>query len=65
MIEVNGREMPWRAGMTVADVLVESGYDFAHITVTINGAFVASEDFGSSAVPDGADVKAIHLHHGG
>ncbi|MDD5657701.1 MAG: sulfur carrier protein ThiS [Elusimicrobia bacterium] len=65
MIEVNGRKLSWRRGLTVSDVLAEAGYDFAHITVTVNGVFVAPDDFGAANVPDGADVKAIHLHHGG
>lgn len=65
MIEVNGRKLAWRQGMTVSQALADMKYDFAHITVTVNGAFVPADEFDAVPVPDGADVKAIHLHHGG
>ena len=65
MIAVNGRKVAWRAGMTVSDALAKMGYDFVYITVTVDGEFVPADDFASRAVPDRADVQAIHLHHGG
>ena len=33
--------------------------------ITVNGKFVEPDDFDSSNLPDQADMKAIHLHHGG
>jgi thiamine biosynthesis protein ThiS len=65
MIAVNGRSVPWRAGMTIADALAKMGYDYVHITVTVDGAFVPADEFSGREVPDRADIKAIHLHHGG
>jgi thiamine biosynthesis protein ThiS len=66
MITVNGnRKVAWREGITVADVLRELGWDYALITTTVNGTFVPREDYGSFVVPDDADVKAIHIAHGG
>ena len=49
----------------MADALAAMKYDFSHITVTVDGRHVPDDDHGSSVVPDGADMKASHLHHGG
>ncbi|MBI5241401.1 MAG: sulfur carrier protein ThiS [Elusimicrobia bacterium] len=65
MIKVNGNAVTWRDGMTVADALAAMNYDFGHITVTVDGRHVPQDDFDTTPVPDGADMKAIHLHHGG
>ena len=65
MITINDNKLPWKEGMTVSDALAAMKYDFAHITVTVNGKFVEPDDFDSTALPDQADMKAIHLHHGG
>lgn len=65
MIRVNEIEVLWREGMTVQDCLDAMGYDFVHITVTVNDVFVESLQYRSTQVPDRADVRAIHLYHGG
>jgi sulfur carrier protein len=66
MVKVNGnRTVEWREGLTVADILRELGWDYVLITTTVNGAFVQRDDYESTIVPDGADVKAIHIAHGG
>ena len=65
MIRVNGNAVEWREGMTVADALRAMAYDFPLITVIVNGEIVEKEAYEDFAVPDGADVKAIHIHHGG
>jgi sulfur carrier protein ThiS len=38
---------------------------YSLITVTVNGAFVAKEDYEEYEVPDNADVTVFHLAHGG
>jgi len=66
MIVVNAREtVEWREGITVRGVLDALGWDYALITVTVNGAFVPPEEFDVHCVPDGARVQAIHIAHGG
>jgi len=64
-IRVNEVEIPWREGMTVEDALQAMGYDFVHISVTIDDEYVDHADHARRLVPDGADVRAIHLFHGG
>jgi len=66
MVVVNGREqVPWSDGLTVARVLSALGWDYALIAVTVNGDRVPPDRFASFPVPDGADVRAIHIAHGG
>lgn len=66
MILVNNRDpVEWREGMTVQDVLDEMGYTYVIITITVNGKYVDPDDYQSTQVPDNADFKAIHIHHGG
>lgn len=66
MVTVNGnRTVEWREGLTVADVLSELGWDYVLITTTVNGKFVERDDYATTPVPDGAEVSAIHIAHGG
>jgi hypothetical protein len=41
------------------------GYEFTLLTVTVNGAVIHPDDFAEYRIPDEADVRVIHLHHGG
>jgi thiamine biosynthesis protein ThiS len=66
MIRVNNREeVPWRDGMTVSDLLQSLNYTYHHIVVKVNGELVRRESYETYVVPEGADVKAIHLMAGG
>ncbi|NLE43558.1 MAG: sulfur carrier protein ThiS [Chloroflexi bacterium] len=66
MILVNQRdELPWRHDMTVADVIQEMRFTHPHIVVSVNGCVVPESDFVDHRVPDGADVRVIHLMAGG
>lgn len=66
MITVNGnRTVTWKEGITVADVLKKLGWEYVLITTTVNGNFVERDDYATTVVPDGAEVKAIHIAHGG
>ncbi len=66
MIIVNRRDtVDWFEGMTVRKLLERMGYDFALLTVTVNDTFIPVEDYDEIAIPDDADVRVIHLHHGG
>ena len=66
MILVNNRdEVPWREGMTVQDVLDAMGFDYALITVTVDGNLVPDHDYESRKVDDGSKVGVFHLAHGG
>jgi sulfur carrier protein len=66
VIRVNNRqEIEWREGMTVSDLLQSLNYTYHHIIVKVNGELVPRDSYATYPVPDGADVKAIHLIAGG
>ena len=65
MIKVNSKEIEWKEGMTVQNMLDGQGYTFKMLAVWINDTPVTSESFSTTLVPDGADVQAIHLISGG
>ena len=65
MITVNNNPLPWQAGMTVAEVLKAMNYNYALIAVSVNDQFVAKDDYDAFVVEDHADVKALHICHGG
>ena len=66
MIKVNGKhEVAWREGMTVSDLLERMDYTYHQIIVKVNGELVRRGSYDTTTVPDGADVKAIHLIAGG
>jgi sulfur carrier protein ThiS len=51
--------------MTVQDVLDAMGFDYALITVTLEGKLVPEHDYNTRTVPDGTKVGVFHLAHGG
>jgi sulfur carrier protein len=66
VITVNRRDrVQWRAGMTVEDLLEAMRYTHPQVVVTINGDLVAHDAYGEVEVPDGADVRVVHLMAGG
>ncbi len=66
MIRVNEQyEVAWFPGMTVQDVLNALKFSFRMIVVKIDGRVILRKDFATTAVPDGAEVQAIHLISGG
>jgi len=66
VITVNERDsLPWREGITVQRLLDAMGWDYPLLVVTVNGVTVDPEDYGRAPVPDGADVRVLHIAHGG
>lgn len=66
MIRVNDRdEIEWEDGLTVSDLLERFRYTFVHIVVKIDGEVVPREEYPTRTIPDGADVRVIHLIAGG
>ncbi len=66
MITVNRRErVPWEPGLTVAELKRRLRYTHPHIIVSINGEVVPEEEYERREIPDGAEVRFIHLMAGG
>ncbi|HNQ44413.1 MAG TPA: sulfur carrier protein ThiS [Candidatus Cloacimonadota bacterium] len=65
MITINGHEKPWQQDMTVQDALDLMNYTFRMLVVKINDVLVPKQDYATTTIPDGAEVKVIHLISGG
>lgn len=65
MIQVNGDPLAWTAGMTVRDVLTLKRFTFPMLVITVDGSLVDRKNYDTAAVPDGAEVKVVHLMSGG
>lgn len=66
MIRVNDRdEVGWEEGLTVSGLLERFRYTFPHIIVKIDGEIIPPEVYRTRTIPDGADVRVIHLIAGG
>lgn len=65
MIKVNGREFEWQEGLTVEQMLDKKRYTYPKIIVKINEKLILKEQYASTVIYDGDDVKVIHLLAGG
>ena len=65
MITVNGDKVEWQQGMTVRGVLQACNYRFPLLIVTVDERLVQRQEYDSTAVRDGADVRVVHLMSGG
>ena len=65
MIEVNGRSVAWRAGMTVSDLLAEIKDTHPYPVVRIGDKYVSRPNFDKTTVPDDAKVFLIPMIAGG
>jgi sulfur carrier protein len=65
MLIVNDEPLEYDPGMTVADVLKKKNYIWRMLAVFINGEFVRRGTYDQTPVPDGAEVKVLHMIAGG
>ncbi len=65
MIKVNNRDYQWEEGLTVEKLLQQKNYTYPKLIVKINNKLIQPEEYASTAIHDGDDVKAIHLLAGG
>lgn len=65
MIKVNNRDFEWEEGLTVQKLLDKKRYTYPKLIVKVNDVLVPSEEYSSTVIRDGDDVKVIHLLAGG
>ncbi len=65
MVRIAGREIYWREGMTVADLLNELADPYPYAVVRISDRFIAKPDFDKATVPNNSEVHLIPLISGG
>lgn len=64
-LTVNGEAHPWRAGLTVAELLAEKVFTFPMKIVYVNKKLVKKADYAATALADGDAVEVVHLTGGG
>jgi thiamine biosynthesis protein ThiS len=65
MIQVAGKQMAWREGMTVSDLLDALEDTHPYAVVRINEQYITRPNFEHTAVPDDAEVFLIPMIAGG
>jgi sulfur carrier protein ThiS len=65
MIRVGDRQIRWREGLTVTEILKELGDPYHYSVARINGRLVSFPNFENSLVPDNAEIFLIPLISGG
>lgn len=62
---VNEHKLPWKDGLTIRDALLMMNYTFPMLVIKLNGNLVKKVDYDTTAIPENADLKVIHLISGG
>ena len=66
MIQVNDRfEVKWQEELTVTQLLERLKFSYPLVVVSINGVLVPKDEYATRHVPDGAQVKVLHMTAGG
>lgn len=65
MIKVNNKDFEWEDGLTVRKLLDKKVYTYPRLIIKINNVLVPDEEYESTIIRDGDDVKVIHLLAGG
>jgi sulfur carrier protein len=65
MIKLNNRDFEWEEGLTVQSLLNKKNYTYPKLIIKINNVLVSSEEYATTTIRDGDDVKVIHLLAGG
>lgn len=64
-ITVNGKEQPYKAGMTVASLLIEIFEAPGTVVVELNGEIMQRERFDETPLNAGDTIEIVHFVGGG
>ena len=65
MVRVDGRELLWREGMTVADLLKDLDDSYPYAVARIRERIISRPDFDKVTIPRDSEVFLIPLISGG
>jgi len=65
MIYLDGKEMPWHEGMTVADLLKQISDSHSYAVVRINDTVISRPNFDTHQIPNQAEISLIPMIAGG
>jgi thiamine biosynthesis protein ThiS len=65
MITANGKKIPWREGMTVADLLKDLDDSYTYVLVRINDKQVSRPNFDKTVISDNSEIFLVPMVAGG
>ena len=65
MIYLDGKEMPWHEGMTVAYLLKQIKDSHPYAVVRVNNMVVSRPNFDTHQIPDQAEILLVPMVSGG
>lgn len=65
MIQLNDRACEWEEGLTVEKLIQRKRYVYPRKIIRINNQIIAEEEYATTFIRRGDDVKIIHLMAGG
>ncbi len=65
MVRVNGKEVRWRDGMTIVDLLRDLGDSYPYPVVRVGDKVISPPEFKKTVVPNDSEVFLIPLIAGG
>ena len=65
MITVGDKALPWREGLTLADVVRELDLPEGYAYASLNGKFVWKKEWETTTVPDRAKIRFHGIIAGG
>ncbi|MBT3755739.1 MAG: sulfur carrier protein ThiS [Candidatus Cloacimonetes bacterium] len=64
-ITVNEISLNWEEDMNIIEILKRMNYTFRMLVIKVDGKLVKKNEYATTFVQPGADVKVIHLISGG
>ena len=65
MVRIGNRELAWREGMTVADLLKDLEDPYPYVVARIGDRLISGPDFDKVAIPNDSEVFLIPWIAGG
>lgn len=64
-MQINGQNVSAAAGITLAQLLAQQGFDAARVAVELNGRIISRSDFDAVRLADGDTVEVVLFVGGG
>lgn len=64
-MQINGQNVSAAAGITLAQLLAQQGFDAARVAVELNGRIIGRSDFDVVRLADGDTVEVVQFVGGG
>ena len=65
MIRVNDKEVEWKEGMTILDVLKNMPFDYPQYIVSVDNQRIPLDKHDSYCLEDHSKIRVLYICHGG